>query len=836
MSKDKTDKKINLDSLTKNLRVDDLGQFEAYLKDVWVDLYSRVTQNKNDPKEKSVKLSGLSKVIFNSYYNLPGIIGDRLFKVFDTNCNDSIELTEFVEGMRTLFFEDYEKTSRFIFDFYDFDHDGKINQEDIRVVLSYITLSYSDSNSEKKIADTNNISYKNRLTSQEELVNILNTCFTDKNIKNSKIDFKDFKYIIENINSDIYLMIFLFLLENKPFSNKNLQSYEYHSRNSSRKNSPSRKSKKLLASPTKSANFSPYRRFHRPCSSLNIDKNSKGILNTDISEPQLKPVEIDGSMSPVLCKVPRKKNTQNLKRGIIELQPLGDEEKTIYSGFKKIEKKENLNIDLKHIDELTQIKKRDNLHIRDDSPLKPAFKQSKKVHRKSMRNEKKNNDNNIEFVDNEDDDEKGKNNEDKDSSSDSSFEEDAEEIDIEDEGLNYQGKLYKYVNEKFKELWFKLVYKDLYYYKNKNEKVHRGMHNLSGLFLKTEGLQEIKGRKMYCFSIAFPSKNRIYYCDNETDYNNWVSVLKKATGYTNLLDIYEIKQKLGKGKFGLVKLGINKETKQKVAVKIMNKNNMDSSDLELVRTEIEILKICQHPYIIKLYDVFENIDYIYIIMEHCAGGDLFSFIQKRNFMLKEEKVVVIMYKLCKAVYYVHSYGIAHRDIKPENVLLTSESEDADIRLLDFGLSKIVGPNQKCTEPYGTLTYCAPEIILDKPYLKTVDSWSLGVMTYLMLSGSLPFSGKDEHEIAKNVVYSKVDFERKPIWKEISKEAKDFICKLLEKDLRKRIEMKAALEHPWFKKFNLQNEIDNNNVTVNKSFKKANSIQNDFGIYTSALKK
>ncbi len=133
----------------------------------------------------------------------------------------------------------------------------------------------------------------------------------------------------------------------------------------------------------------------------------------------------------------------------------------------------------------------------------------------------------------------------------------------------------------------------------------------------------------------------------------------------------------------------------------------------------------------------------------------------------------------------------------------------------------------------SLTYCAPEIILDKPYLKTVDSWSLGVMTYLMLSGSLPFSGKDEHEIAKNVVYSKVDFERKPIWKEISKEAKDFISKLLEKDLKKRIEMKAALEHPWFKKFNLQNEVDDN---VNKDFKKSNSIRNDFGIYTSALKK
>ena len=841
------EEKINLESLTKNLRVDDLAPFEAYLKDVWVDLYSRVTQNKND-KEKSEKKSGLSKVVFNSYYNLPGIIGDRLFKVFDTNCNDSIELIEFVEGMRTLFYEDYEKTSHFIFDFYDFDHDGKITQEDIRVVLSYITLTYSDQNSEKKIANTINISYKNRLTSQEELCDILNKCFSDnKHIKSSKIDFKDFKYIIENINSDIYLMIFLFLLEKKPFSNKNIQSYEHHSKNNSRKNSPSKgKTNKLLASPTKNANFSPYRRFHRPCSSLNIDGKSSNFVKTEAGETFSPKNKNEISMSPVLCKIPRKKNTQNLRgKGIITLQPLGDDEK-IFSGFKNskknVDKEKEDNIDLKRVDELTTLRKRkDNLNIREDSPLKPAFKQSRRIGGKPLKSNRKEKGetHNIEFIDNEDEEKEKKDDDydedddnDKDSSSDSSFE-DVEDTEKEDEGLNYQGKLYKYVNEKFKELWFKLVYKDLYYYKNKNEKVHRGMHNLSGLFLKTEGPQEIKGRKMWCFSIAFPSKNRIYYCDNETDYNNWVNVLKKATGYTNLLDIYDIKQKLGKGKFGLVKLGINKETKQKVAVKIMNKNNMDSSDLELVRTEIEILKICQHPYIIKLYDVFENIDYIYIIMEHCSGGDLFSFIKNRNFMLKEEKVVVIMYKLCKAVYYVHSYGIAHRDIKPENVLLTEESEDADVRLLDFGLSKIVGPNQKCTEPYGTLTYCAPEIILDKPYLKTVDSWSLGVMTYLMLSGSLPFSGKDEHEIAKNVVYSKVDFEKKPIWKEISKEAKDFISKLLEKDLKKRIEMKAALEHPWFKKFNLQNEVDGN---VNKDFKKSSSIQNDFGIYTSALKK
>ena len=806
MSNDKGNEKVDLYSLTKKLLVQDLGSFETYLRDVWTDLFSRVNKKKNDSKENpGIKLKGLTKVIFNSYYNLPGIIGERLFKVFDTNSNDTIELNEFVESMKTLFYDEYEKNTRFIFDFYDFDNDGKISKEDIRVILSYITLEYSDNKGQIKSIDKTGISFQHRLMGQEELNDILNKCFNDKHIKNHSMEYKDFRYIIENVNSDIYLMIYLFLLENRPFSNKNLEAYQNNdgSKSPTKKNSPSKKEKLLIASPTKTANFSPYKRFRRQSCSINLDKNSKDILkNMKVlqSKSPSKDFEKDTEIN-----IPKKKNTSKMLKGVINLQPLGDEDKIIPSSFKN--SKNDKELDFKRVDELVTIKKKKE--IKDsESPIKPVFRQSSKFGTNLRKNEKKKVENNIQIIDNEEEDEKKDEEEDeehKDSSDDSSFEalEDANES----KGINYQGKLYKLVNDKFKELWFKLVYKDLFYYKNKTEKVHRGRHNLSGLFLQAQGLKEIKGRKMFCFSISFPSKNRVYYCDNEQEYKNWIDVLKKATGYTNLLDLYNIKQKIGKGKFGLVKLGINKETNDKVAVKVMNKNNMDSSDLELVRTEIEILKICQHPYIIKLYDIFENIDYIYIIMEYCPGGDLFSYLQKRNFILGEEKVAIIMYKLCKAVFYVHSYGIAHRDIKPENVLLTSDDENADIRLLDFGLSKIVGPGQKCTEPYGTLTYCAPEIILDKPYLKSVDSWSLGVMTYLMLSGGLPFTGKDEHEIARNVVYSKVNFEKKPIWKVISNEAKDFISKLLDKDLKKRMEMTAALEHPWFKKYNLKNTID-----------------------------
>ena len=204
-------------------------------------------------------------------------------------------------------------------------------------------------------------------------------------------------------------MIFLFLLERKPFTNKNIQSYEHH--NNSRKSSQSKDDKRksrLLASPTKNANFSPYRRFHRQSSSINIEKQK--TLNLQIKNMSPIKNKNDLSMSPEMKKMPKKKNSENFgAHGIIHLQTLGNEDKIIYSGFKKSKQNENNendnkknDIDMKRIDILTSRRKRENLNIRDsDSPLKPAFKQSKNIHPKSLRKEEKEyeNDNNIEFVD-----------------------------------------------------------------------------------------------------------------------------------------------------------------------------------------------------------------------------------------------------------------------------------------------------------------------------------------------------------------------------------------------------------------------------------------------------
>ncbi len=185
--------------------------------------------------------------------------------------------------------------------------------------------------------------------------------------------------------------------------------------------------------------------------------------------------------------------------------------------------------------------------------------------------------------------------------------------DEDDIHISHEGYLFKITQtKKLKKLWFKLHYKDLYYYKNKEETTHKGMHNLSGVFVKEDQPISYEGQNLYCFQVVYPKKSRFYYVESQEEYQTWMKMIRKVTGYANLSDLYEIKDKLGNGKFGLVRLGIHKSTGRKVAVKIMNKKDMTQQDLELVKTEIEILKISQQPNIIRLYDIFENIEYIYI--------------------------------------------------------------------------------------------------------------------------------------------------------------------------------------------------------------------------------
>jgi len=804
--------KITVDSLTNKLKIDDKDAFYLYLKEVYIDLFSRVKENKNDKTDSEVKLNGVTKLIFDKYFTLPGIIGDRFFKVLDQKNATVLSANDFIKGMTTLYCGGYEETVKFIFNFYDMDNDGLIDKEDIRVVLSYITLADSP---DVKSSGTN-ITYQTRVTSQEELYSILQKCF--ENIPNNKMDFKTFKNTIENVNSDIYLMIYLFLLENKPFTKENIKSYKSKTKKSENPEQEKKEEMKLIMSPSKNSTFSPYKAFarargkrkttvvHKEIDFMKILKSTKEKeVKEEKEAPRINPSEFK--------RKGRKRRTVQYESNIITLHDIQEEEEK----RKKIKEE--------RVKDLAKKKKKNKELTEEQVQIKPAFKQKiKKNSRSKSKSKTKNvNLNTIEEKPslNFNDDSEDSENDDKSKSYSSSSEEEEEE---DEEILKCEGTLYKLVDGKMRDLYFKLIHKDLYFYKNKGDTEHKGMHNLNGLFLQKEKSVEYEGATYYSFSMVYPTKTRIYYCKSEKEYNEWIEKLKIATGYTNLLEIYDVKNKLGSGKFGLVKLGIHKKTGQKVAIKIMKKSTMDSSDLELVRTEIEILKICQHPNIIRLYNVFENADYLYIIMEYCYGGDLFSYLENRHFRLTEKRASTIIHQMATAVYYMHSFGVVHRDLKPENVLMTSTDEDSDIRILDFGLSKILGPYEKCDEPYGTLTYCAPEIIVDEPYSKPVDLWSLGVMTYLMVSGKLPFNSEDENEIARQVVYDEPNYTRNPIWKTISPECLDFIKRLLEKDQNKRMTIKEVLEHKWIKMYD-----------DNKQSEKRKSIgggEKDFQLYSS----
>ena len=729
---------LDLSKVRKSLQIRDEELLNKYLKEIWSDLSKRT---------KDVT-KGITKVTFNKYYDLPGIISERLFACFDKDKDGILNLTEFTTGMQSLFSqaESFDSLAKFIFNLYDFNSTGIIKKDDVRVVLSYVPLSDSSSNIKENIELVQD-KFEDRVESQEQLFHILNIAFKNKD----KMNFEEYINVIKNVNSYIFILLLMFLLEKKPFSN---YSIELHSL--------------TFESPNIHVSATP---------TLLPQQIASPSLHSRFLSPKLKKKKLD-----------KNKNNKGLSKATNLLQ--------LYSGVDNSKKKEEVKQEKDESKDLKEKRPQRRMRINLNNLTDKTPELSKNTYTFSQQKESE--ENKEELEDN--------------------FQEAIEE----DQCVRYEGYVYKYsqTQKKMKRTYFRLIGKDLYYYKKKEEKNHRGMHNLSGVFIKKGEDFEYDGKKYLSIVILYKTE-KSYYFDNEEDFNKWFEKLNLAVQNKSLFDKYEVKQKIGKGKFGLVKCGINKETNKQVAIKIMAKKNMDKSDLELAKVEIDILKISQHPNIIKLYDIYENENYIYIIMEYCSGGDLLSYFEYYEYQLKETKVCEIIHKLSMAIYFLHSYGIVHRDLKPENILMTDLTPEADIRLLDFGLSKIIGNEEKCTEPYGTLSFVAPEVLQGKPYDKSVDLWSIGIITFLLLCGYLPFDDKhSEREIARQTIQDPVPFENK-IWNKYSPEARTFVEGLLQKKPEKRYSIKELLEHPWIKKMDKVPNKRRDSKNVNK-----------FGYYTS----
>ena len=276
-------------------------------------------------------------------------------------------------------------------------------------------------------------------------------------------------------------------------------------------------------------------------------------------------------------------------------------------------------------------------------------------------------------------------------------------------------------------------------------------------------------------------------------------------------------------------MGINKQSGEKFAIKIVDRSKCKGKE-DMIETEVSILTKIDHPNIVKLYEKYEFEGKIYLVMElyvlfiyaRVTGGELFDEIVGRG-SIPEKETAVIVEKILLAINYLHEHGIVHRDLKPENLLLSEKSGNAQIKISDFGLSKIFNDAEVMKTACGTPGYVAPEVLRRQGYSKEVDLWSLGVITYILLCGYPPFFDQKNAELFKKIMAGRYQFDH-PWWDHISDKgirgansiAKDFVRKLLVVDIKKRFTAAEAIHHPFITQLYPQGSSSSVTTTGNAS--------------------
>ncbi|XP_022108338.1 calcium/calmodulin-dependent protein kinase type IV-like [Acanthaster planci] len=272
--------------------------------------------------------------------------------------------------------------------------------------------------------------------------------------------------------------------------------------------------------------------------------------------------------------------------------------------------------------------------------------------------------------------------------------------------------------------------------------------------------------------------------------NTWIEDSKKVETFE---EAYKIGKELGRGATSVVLRCTQVGTDKAHAVKVIKK----TVDHKVVKTETDILLKLKHPNIIRLKEIFETEEKLFLVLELVTGGELFDRIVTQGYYCEKDAANVVR-QLCSAVKYLHENGIVHRDLKPENLLYADNSENASLKLADFGLAKMLHKDVQMQTVCGTPGYCAPEVLLGRPYSPAVDMWSVGVITYILLCGFEPFyDEKGDRYVYKKILKAEYEF-MSPWWDNVSQSAKIFIESLLVLDRNKRLTAAQALEHPWVK--------------------------------------
>ncbi|KAE9463285.1 hypothetical protein C3L33_04806, partial [Rhododendron williamsianum] len=261
--------------------------------------------------------------------------------------------------------------------------------------------------------------------------------------------------------------------------------------------------------------------------------------------------------------------------------------------------------------------------------------------------------------------------------------------------------------------------------------------------------------------------------------------------------VYTIGKELGRGQFGVTHLCTDKATGEQFACKTIAKRKLvNKEDIEDVRREVQIMHhLTGQLNIVELKGEYEDKQSVHLVMELCAGGELFDRIIAKGHYT-ERAAASLLRTIVQIVHTCHSMGVIHRDLKPENFLLLNKQEDSPLKATDFGLSVFFKEGEVFKDIVGSAYYIAPEV-LKRKYGPEVDIWSIGVMLYILLCGVPPFWAESEQGIFNAILRANVDFTTDP-WPSISPAAKDLVRKMLNSDPKQRLTAKQVLSHPWIK--------------------------------------
>lgn len=769
------------------------NSFGIYLKEVFTDLSQRPDSDKD---------KGISKITFSEYLKLPSFINNKLFTCLDKDNDGYINFKEFSAGMNKLFLGSFEETAQIIFQILDFDKDGIIKKADVKLLLSYLPI---------KSGEEKNALYKSQMDSLDELDEILLETFGKGN---DSLNFEQYLRIIENTKSDIYIQLLCFLYYKKPFEESTINQYKKLKKNKGTEelslkitkkgtgdithsgNGSANSQSKRFPSPSRKTKFLPAENFihnnlHKKSSSSEESKslfNPKGLktssfdtkANSTNSNFKITLNSIKSPNSPKKSLAGATKQISGIKIENEGFNGIVSNNNNSNNDFIRMpNRKISTNNTKNNYDEMLRSSK--NFY---DSPTK-ILKNTDKEFVSKIRDFKLE-DNLIRIV---------------------------EENENDFSNLNFLEEKVCLIHEdwlftlekdgKLRKCFVALIGKEMSIYRTNAKDDLISLVNLCGCFIKDLGNESkiFEKEKYYGFAINISKdKNKIFYCNKLDAKNVWVSNIKKAIGYEQFADFYDVNQTLGEGLFGIVKKAIHKKTNQVVAVKIINKDKLRSGEIDLIRTEIDLMKLFQHPNIVKLLDHFENADSIYIVMEFLEGGTLLDYLESKEFNLSEKIIAKILYCIGSVIKYLNSYGVIHRDLKPENIMLSDKSDNPILKIIDFGLTRTLAPGERLADGFGTITYVAPEVLTRKPYNKQIDIWSMGVILYFLLSsGKLPFDDENNNEeiIAKKAVLMDASFPEELFGKR-SKTAMLLINDCLCKDPEKRITIDNFMKNQWLK--------------------------------------